>query len=55
MDEIPNRANVVVYIFEKRQGFSNQTRHPLPQSAVESFNVACFSSFFAHCSMPFAR
>jgi hypothetical protein len=42
MDEIPNGTDVILQGFGEGQGFSNSPRHSLPQSIVESLNVAGF-------------
>jgi hypothetical protein len=54
MHKIPNSPNVVLQRLGKGQGFSHQSRHPLPQRIVESLDVAGLACFFSHCSMAFA-
>ena len=55
MNKHPDCANVVFYLFGKRECFSYQAWNPLPHRTVESFNVICLACLFPYWLMSSIR
>jgi hypothetical protein len=53
MNKVPNGTHVILQIFGERETLPNQTRNPLTQGIVESFNMISLTSLFANSTMTF--
>jgi len=55
MDEIPDRTDMILQLFGKRQGFAHQAADALPQGGVEAFTMVRLSTVLSHRPMAFRR
>jgi len=55
MDEIPNGTRMVFQLFGEEQGFSDQSRDPLPERAIQALNTIGVSSRLIHSAMAGGR
>jgi hypothetical protein len=51
MDEVPDRANVIVQFLREGQRFANQPPDPLAKRVVQALNMGCLATLLAHRSM----
>jgi hypothetical protein len=51
MDEIPDRANVIVQFLGEGQCFANQPPNPLAKSVVQALNMGCLATLLADRTM----
>jgi hypothetical protein len=55
MDEIPDRANMVVLFLGEGQCFANRSPDPLSQRVVDALNMGCLATLLADSTMAFGR
>lgn len=55
MDEIPDRANVIVQFLGEGQCFANQPSNPLAKRVVQALNMGCLATLLADRSMALGR
>ena len=55
MDEIPDRANVIVEFLGEGQRLANQPRNSLTKGVVDALNMGCLAALLAESTMALGR
>ena len=55
MDEIPDRANVIVEFLGEGQRLANQPPNSLTKGVVDALNMGCLAALLAESTMAFGR
>lgn len=55
MNEIPNRANVIVLLLGEGQCSANQSPNALAKGVVDPLNMGCLAALLANCPMTLGR